>query len=56
MSLFSFFSVKGPILFFIAWSGEGGRGETEIFGQGHMVFRGNGEGNQSSSTEYKGGV
>lgn len=35
----------------------GGRGgETEIFGQGHMVFRGNGEGNQSSSTEYKGGV
>ena len=42
--------------FFIAWSGEGGRGETEIFGQGHMVFRGNGEGNQSLSTEYKGGV
>ena len=42
--------------FFYRMERGGGGGETQIFGQGHRVFSGNGEGNQSSSTENKGGV
>ena len=54
--IFHSFRLRGQYFFYRMERGGGGRGETEIFGQGHMVFRGNGEGNQSSSTEYKGGV
>lgn len=51
--IFHSFRLRGQYFFYRM---ERGGGKTEIFGQGHMVFRGNGEGNQSSSTEYKGGV
>ena len=54
--IFHSFRLRDQYFFYRMERGGGGGGETEIFGQGHMVFRGNGEGNQSSSTENKGGV
>lgn len=55
--IFHSFRLRDQYFFYrMERGGGGGGGETEIFGQGHMVFRGNGEGNQSSSTENKGGV